>query len=132
MKYWIIAIIIGCVGSYGLGRYLQPAKEITVVKEVEVIKRDVKVVERTITRPDGTTETEKTFEDKTSSEKKNENLSMVENLKPQWKVQGLVGLNDISRPTYGVGIERRVWANVFAGAYVNTERQFGLTVSMEF
>lgn len=139
-KYTIIIIIIVGAVAYASGRYLQPPKTITkevqVVKEVEVVKRDVRTVIKEVSRPDGTKIRETVIEDKSKEAKNkdqtNTSTKLVESLKPQWKVQGLVGINEISNPTYGVGVERRIIGPVFAGVWVNTQKQYGVSVSLEF
>lgn len=141
VKYIVIAVLaVGGLG-YATGRYLQPAKvEIRIeekIKEVEVVKHDVRTVIREVTRPDGTKETETVIEDKTQesrqkeSERKEEKI--VTNDKPQWKAnvllttkQGLLG------PAYGASVERRILGPIFAGAFANTDKVIGVTVGIEF
>lgn len=139
----VIAIAILVVGAAGYlgGRYLQPAKvEVKVeerVKEVEVVKHDVRTVIREIERPDGTKEKETIIEDKTEEERNRESeketSKIVTNNKPQWKVGGqLTPKQGIAGPLYGLSVERRVLGPVFAGAFANTDKVVGLSVSVEF
>lgn len=144
----IIVFVVGLLG-YAFGRYLQPAKVVTetvvekeiVEVEVEKIKKEVRTIVKEIVKPDGTTETTTTTEEIAESKKKTkkeeaskeQELKIVENLKPQWKAQVLVGLEDINVPSYRVGIERRIFGPIFAGAYSKTDfGEYGLSVSMEF
>jgi len=137
-KFAIVALLMTGLG-YAFGRYMQPAeiqiKREEVVKEVEVVKRDVVTVEKIIKRPDGTVETEKRTEDKSTEtvnkDTKSKEASVVVNLKPQWKAQGLVGLSKDGE-VYGAGIERRIIGPVFMGAWGNTAKQVGISLSVEF
>jgi beta-lactam-binding protein with PASTA domain len=140
IKTQLLTLLVIAALAYATGRYLQPAKvevkQVEVVKEVEVIKRDVRTVIKEVERPDGTREKETVIEDRTRERTKKESETqthtVVTNLKPQWKVQGLVQLNNIQQPTYGVGVERRIIGPVFVGAWGKQSREFGLSVSLEF
>lgn len=137
-KALIVLAIAGL--SYGLGRYLQPAKvEVReVIKEVKVVERDTEYIDREVRRPDGTIERERIERERTKVDERRESdtSKIVSNLKPQWKVQALAGANptDFNKQDiyYGVGIERRVFGSLFAGGWVNTRKEVGVSVSFEF
>lgn len=133
----IIALILLALG-YGIGRYLQPADVVTevheVVKEVEVIKKDVVTVIKE--NPDGSKET--TITDRTTIEKElnkqRDEITKISTLKPQWRFQGIVGIKDFKfdQSSYGLGIERRILGPISAGAFYKTkDNEFGLTASYE-
>ena len=119
--------------GYGVGRYLQPARIEIKKEQVEVVKKDIKIVERVVTRPDGTTEKETITEDKTKTEKETLESSLTVNKKPDWKVSGLSGL-DLSNKSqfYGVQVDRRIIGPVFVGVTATTNKTIGLSVGMEF
>lgn len=149
IKVTIALILIGA--AYGFGRYLQPAKIETKIKiktetievEVEKIRTEVRTIIKETKKPDGTLITETTTENINENENKNVSKNeqetikhkIVENFKPQWKVQGQVSLNNgiNGESTFRVGVERRVIGPVFAGAWADTNlASYGLSVSMEF
>lgn len=137
----LVALLVVAGLGYGFGRYMQPAKiqikKEEVIKEVEVVKKDVVVVEKITTNKDGTTVVERRTEDKStersSTDTRTKESTLVINVKPQWRVQGMVGYRgQLDRPMYGAGIERRILGPVFVGAWGNTEKQFGLSAGFEF
>jgi hypothetical protein len=151
MSYKTITILVVVVAAlaYATGRYIQPAKVITEVEvkteivevEVEKTKTEVRTIVKEVIKPDGTKETTTTTENIAETKKKNKKeaqserkeLKIVEGLKPQWKAQVLIGLENIEIPSYRVGVERRIVGPIFAGAYSNTNfQEYGLSVSMEF
>ena len=136
LKTWIISIVAVAALAYATGRYLQPAKvEIKEVEKiVEVIKRDVHTVIREVVRPDGSKEVVTVIDDKTRETNKKESSkeTIITNIKPQWRVQGIADLTHLAAPVYGVGIERRILGPVFAGAFVKANREYGVSVSLEF
>lgn len=125
--------------GYLIGRYLQPAKiEIKkeeVIKEVEVLKKDIKIVEREVVRPDGTKEKERIIEDRSQEtvkkEKESKEKTSVSN-KPDWKVSGIAGIDNFGQNVYGLQVERRVFGPVFVGVVGLTSKTAGLTISFEF
>jgi hypothetical protein len=138
-KIGLIGLILLALG-YGLGRYIQPAKIETkieqVVKEVEVVKKDIVVKERIIKQKDGTEITERTTEDRSTetTDKKSESSSstVVTNKKPDWRINALGALNKDRDITYGLQVERRILGNISAGVYGMTDKTIGLSVGMEF
>lgn len=138
-KIGLVGLLLLALG-YGLGRYIQPAKIETkieqVVKEVEVVKKDIVIKERIIKQKDGTEITERTTEDKSSAttDKKSESSSstVVTNKKPDWRVNALGALNKDRDITYGLQVERRILGNISAGVYGMTDTTIGLSIGMEF
>lgn len=135
----IVGLLLLVVG-YGTGRYLQPAKiqikKEEVIKEVEVIKKDIRIVEREITRPDGTKEKERITEDKsqesTKKEKDTKESTLIANKKPDWRVNGLAALNNDRNIVYGLHVERRILGPISVGAFGLTDTTVGLSVGIEF
>jgi hypothetical protein len=142
LKMSLIGLILFALGA-ALGRYLAPEKvevfKEEVIKEVEVVKKDVVYVEKKITRPDGTIEEERRIEDKSETERSRDQASreskIVQSAKPQWKVSGLVEtsyLKKNSSPVYGISVERRIAGPIFVGAWSTTGSNFGVSVGLEF
>ena len=144
----IIGLVLAGLG-YGMGRYLQPAKVITKVEtktevvevEVEKVKTEVRTIVKEIVKPDGTKVKETITENINESKKKNvseakqetKTEKIVINNKPQWRAQVAVELDQFNPSNYRVGVERRIFGPVFAGAWTETNfNSYGLSVSMEF
>jgi len=137
----IIVVIVLIVLAYGVGRYLQPAKietrTETVIKEVEVTKKDVEIIKKKKTNTDGSIEEEEITRDKsTETRNKNEQTrseTVVENLKPQWRIRGEVGYDFKNNDNvYGAGFEKRWMGPVSVGLWGNNKQQAGLSASIEF
>ena len=136
LKLWSLSLLSVAALAYATGRYFQPAKiEIKeVVKEIEVIKKDVRTVIREVVKTDGSKETVTVIEDKSkeTSKKESSKETIITNAKPQWRVQGLADLTTLASPVYGVGIERRILGPIFVGGFVKANREYGVSVSLEF
>lgn len=144
----VLAILLLCGFSYGLGRYLTPNhieyKEVIVEKEVikEVVKENIKKNTQTKTvetwHPDGrhTIETYVLNQDTIVIEKelvaekeiKKEIEKIIDNKKPDW----MLGLTYGNRDDYGATIDRRILGPVFLGAYAKSDRDIGVAVKLEF
>lgn len=140
-KYKVLIVIgVGVLG-YAFGRYAQPAKiqikTETVIKEVQVEKRNVVTETHEIKHTDGTTETvikvtdlTKVSTKETSDSKTSETITFN---KPQWKVQALLApQTGPIGPLYGLDVERRILGPISAGAWGNTDKKYGASVSIEF
>lgn len=146
----IIILLVALVLGYGFGRYLQPAEVITkteikekvVEVEVEKVKTEYRTIVKEIERPDGTKIKEtikEEIKDESSVVKKEEKKEVkkdkkIVNIKPQWRVQAMADLSTLDDiPQYKIGVERRIFGPVFAGAYTSTDfKQYGVSISMEF
>lgn len=124
LKTGVIAVVVLLGLGYGAGRYLQPADIKTeikeVVKEVEVVKKDVitKIIERKNT--DGSITKETVITDKTTidkeSEKKRDEVVAIINQKPQYRISGGAGFDFKEKePQYVIGFEKRFWGPVSLG-----------------
>lgn len=151
MNTWqkALAVLLLCGFCFGMGRYLTPDKVIHEVEEkiVEVTKEVIKQVGKTQTHiietiyPDGRKVTE-TFilDEKTvviEKDKFNEIIKkereVIENSKPNYQIRVGTGTKiDGFKLEYTVGIEKRVLGPIFAGAYGRTDKELGITLSMEF
>jgi hypothetical protein len=66
--------------------------------------------------------------------KKQNESKIIISQKPQWKFQGLAGV-EITRPTkpiYGLGVERRIIGPIFMGVYGKSNSEAGVSLSLEF
>jgi type II secretory pathway pseudopilin PulG len=142
MKTQIIIGVILLVVGYGLGRYVQPAKVVTktqtVTQVVTQIQEHVHTVTHTVVQPNGikdiTTVTDNNSTENKDSDTKSSSSTITTYSKPQWRAQGLAGLNlsNVSTPIYGLGVERRILGPIFVGAYGKTNSEAGLSLSLEF
>lgn len=139
LRYYFVSILVIAGLGYAFGRYVQPAKveikEVEIVKEVEVIKRDVKTIIREIERPDGTKEKETTIDDRTRETSKKDTLKDKETIitsnPHQYYIEGTAKLNDFAKPIYGVNAQRRMFGPIFGGLFINTDKEFGVSVGVE-
>jgi hypothetical protein len=141
-----LAIVIATGLGYAFGRYAQPAKvqiqEKEVNKQVAIVDHNTVTETHQVKQPDGTIVTDTTTKDldvdKTSSIDTKQEKETISNTKPQWKVQGLVGLSSVglTQPLYGAGVERRILGPVSAGVWGltggNNGVTGGLSLSVEF
>jgi hypothetical protein len=127
-KHIVALTLTVAVLGYATGRYLQPAE--IQIKEREVIKRDVVIVERKITKPDGTIVEEKTTSDKSKIE--NEKQSKTTN-RANYLISANVSTDfKTEHPMYAVSISKRFVGPLFVGATVNTKKELGLLLTLEF
>lgn len=126
---YVLAIGLGLLAlGYGVGRHTAPEKVVEVEKEVKKIEY-VDVV-REITRPDGTKEREVRREERREQAK--DKSTVVENKIPQYELTAMYGKANDGRDIFGAMIERRMFANIKAGVWANTEKQIGVGVSYEW
>lgn len=140
-RTWIIITIVMAAVAYASGRYMtEPTiitKNVEVIKEVEVVKRDVRTVIKEVTSPDGTRQVDTVIEDKTRERTRTDsdrsNETIVTNEKPQWKV-GVSARTKIFDlvPVYGGTVERRIIGPIFVGINGWTDSSFGISVGLEF
>lgn len=131
MKKRTIALIFlsAIAVSYSVGRYLQPEK--VVVKEVEVIKRDVKTVVKTIKQPDGTIIRERTTEDKTQTNKSNE--TVVTNQGSKVRINAIAGWSfEHKKEIYGLMVQKDILGPISVGVFGMSDKTIGVTVGISF
>jgi hypothetical protein len=125
LRLFLAGLAIGSAGAW----YLLPKPSVQTDTQVKVEYR-VRTVERTVTRPDGTTETIKQIDDTTV---KNVLNSTTVYAKPNWQIGVSAGGEVLDfRPVYGAMVQRRIIGPIFAGAYARTNAEIGLLVTMEF
>lgn len=133
LKYLLLGGFALLAVGFSIGRYVVPNKSIESTNIEKEVKREETVIVREETRPDGTKIKETTNTTKKETTDKKEIIKIVENAKPQWKASALAGYNlDKSAPVYGVAVDRRILGNIYMGAWGTTDKQVGLSVSMEF
>lgn len=137
----LLSILTAAGLGYAGGRFVQPAKVVTQIKEitktVEVVKHDTVTTTHETKRPDGTTETNTTTVnhdvDMSHSSTTDTITKITDNLKPQWKVSGQAGYNFSNfQRVYGAEIDCRIIGPIFLGVWGNTNHTGGLSVGLEF
>jgi len=100
------------------------------IKIVEVVKTEVRSIERTEKRPDGTLITTITKEkiDKKTQSKEKEVSKRVTPIKKDWFVTGSHSFNNVST----LSIQRRIIFDLYAGVYARTDKEIGVAVSISF
>lgn len=140
-KTVVLISIVLALGGYAVGRYLQPpevvTKEVEKIKEVEVVKRDVKTIIKEVVRPDGSKETVTTIDESTRENTRRQADTSKETTitpaKPRWKAGANVkaSLTNVL-PVYGVQIERRILGPFYVGVQGWADSTVAVSVSMEF
>ena len=140
VKTAALAIVGIALLSYATGRYMQPAKVVTKIvtetKEIVVVKNDVQTVTHEVDHPDGTVEKTTTTVDKSQETIAKESRTDIEQTKTNQKPQWLIGAQLTPQsgplgPVYGAEVQRRIIGPIFVGAFGNTNRTVGLSVSIE-
>ena len=125
---------------FSAGKFLSPAKVET--KEVERIvykeRTDTtkKVDKKETIHPDGTRVIETASETKrvkdTSADIESQKETKTTS-RPDWRVSlNYVPSYSNHVQIYGLDIQRRVFSEIYVGAFVNTQKQIGLSISMGF
>lgn len=138
-----VLIVIALLTSFSLGRFMQPERVVIkkeeIVKEAEHTKKEKRQITKEVTHPDGTKETVVINEEINSSDKQKEKQStsekVVENSKKQWKVAATaVKKKDPQHNSivYGVNVEKRLFGPLFIGTSFNQDRDFGVSIGLEF
>lgn len=122
-KYAVMLLALGL--AFAGGRYLTPEKVI----EKQSVKTEIEYITREIRASDGTITKEVIKRDVVEKTKE----KIVESSKPNYKVT-LIPKYSIPKKeiTYGASIEKRILGPIFGGIYADTEKNIGLTVSLEF
>lgn len=119
----VLFLIGGAIGYYATPKQIE---QVEVVKEKERVK--TVTVTKEITRPDGTKERETSTTEDKKIDKSDEKKLVVVNPKDYFIT---VGFDKTLNPDL-LTVNRRIMGNVFVGAYVNKEKQFGVSVGLEF
>jgi len=144
-KYSLISLFSLLFGVGISYLYLPPKIETKfeqIVKEVEVIKKDIVYVTKKITTPDGTVIEETRTEDKTVVESETNVVTKSETStdnRKQWKIGITAGaspsdLKNKESILYGISIEKRYIGPFFVGGYYrpNSNNEIGVALSYEF
>lgn len=125
--------LISTVAAAVVTRYYFPKIETKTVETTkEVVRNDIKTVTRTVTSPNGQTDTTTVTEDH-SIKKDSSNKIEVAYKQLDWLVSGSVQSNfKFEPPIYGVQVQRRILGPIYVGALADTKGQVGLTVGFEF
>jgi hypothetical protein len=126
----IAILIVSFIVGAGLGYYLKKPQTIEKQTEIEVVKKDVVTVVKEITKPDGSKEIVTTTTDR-SQENRAKDKVIKTQPKRDWKISASVEKND-KREFYGLGIEKRIFDNIWVGVKANTDKSVGITVGVEF
>jgi len=126
------ALMLFALG-FGLGKYSQPNKSSESNTTETDSKKETSTTVKEEIRPDGTKIKETTTTSKKETSTKDESIKIVDNAKPDWKVEALAGFNlDTDHPVYGAVVEKRLMGNIFIGVWGTTDKQVGLSASLEF
>lgn len=126
-KIGLTILLLGV--AFGVGRYTAPSNK-TNTNETNTTT-ETRVIEREITRPDGTKEKEKVTENIKETEKKS--TTIVENKKPDWKANLLGGYSFTEKKiVYGASIEKRYLGPISLGVWGNTQNTYGVSIGLEF
>ncbi len=100
--------------------------------EKEVIKNNVVTVTREIVNKDGSKTIETVVTDKTQTNATKKETKVIVAM-PKYLLNGGYG-KDLSnnKDIYTVSVQKRVLPSVLAGVSVNTEKQIGLVIGVEF
>lgn len=136
-KNIIIAIIFILVGAAIGWCVKNPGTEIR-EKEVEVVKKDVITVIKEVVKSDGTKEIITTITDKSKENSTKDKTIKVVSIR-NWKANLGVsrGFNGAQEYIYDIGVERRLFDNVWIGVKGQTGHQnfgnsVGISIGIEF
>lgn len=129
LKNILIAAVLALAIGYAFGRHLQPAKveqteKRVVVKETEVIVREVRQSDGTVIKETITKDT---------SKKENDKSNKVTNEKSKYLISGMAGYSFTDKKeNYGAAVQMRLGGTpFFGGVYGNTNGQVGAILTLE-
>lgn len=129
-KIVVAALLLGLGGGFMIAKHFYPTTK-TEIKEVEVIKKDIVTIVKTITRPDGTKEETSTTTDR-STERNTSTYSKVDKT-DRYMVSGLARIQSYGQqPVYGAIAQMRVVGPLWVGLTADTDKQVGAIVSYSF
>lgn len=112
--------------------YFPKVETKTIETTKEVVHTDIRTVTRTITSPNGQTDTTTVTEDH-STKKDSSNKTSVAYKQPNWMVSGSIQSNyRLDPPAYGVQVQRRILGPFYLGALLTTKHDVGLSLGFEF
>lgn len=126
----IYTVIVAAVGA-GLTRVYLPVTK-TVIEEKEVLRTDVRVITRTVKRPDGTVERVRESTDRSTSVS-TANTTVTVTKQTQWLLSGGASTSFSKfEVEYNGSVSKRVIGPIFAGLQGSTNGTIGVLVTMEF
>lgn len=129
LKNILIAVILAAGIGYAFGRYKTPAK--IEVQEREKIVKQTEVIVREVKQADGTIIKETITKD--TSKKENDKSNKTTNAKSKYLISATAGYNFQDRKeNYGGAVQMRLGDTpFFGGVYGNTDRGVGAIISLE-
>lgn len=129
LKNILIATVLALGIGYAFGRYKTPAK--IEVQEREKIVKQTEVIVREVKQADGTIIKETITKD--TSKKENDKSNKTTNAKSKYLISGMAGYSFVDRKeNYGGAVQMRLGDTpFFGGVYGNTERGGGVILSIE-
>jgi hypothetical protein len=138
-KIFVVSVL--CLVCFSLGRFASPAKietkEVEKIVYKERVTQDRRTVTRETKRPDGTVIKERDTQVRTdrntdaSSETSKETKTTN---RPDWRLSGgyIPAVPGFQEPRFQVGLEHQILSDLYAGLYVTSDRNIGLSISIGF
>lgn len=132
----VIIIAIVCLISGALIQRQWDGKQTEKIMTItrDIIHNQIVTVTKTITKPDGSTETDSTTTD--TSIKKEIEKQIVESSKPfynsQWLIAGGASLNSDREQFYKLEVQRNILGPLWLGIYGTTHKELGLSAGILF
>lgn len=129
IKNIIIATVLALGIGYAFGRYKTPAR--VEVQEKQVIVKETEVIVREVKQADGTVIRETITKDTTRKE--NNKSNKTSNQKSKYLISGMAGYSFTDKKeNYGAAVQMRLGGTpFFGGVYGNTDRGVGAIISLE-
>lgn len=135
MKKYLITALLSFLIGIGITYYTLPPKIQIKIEEVikEVTKKDVVVVTERIVQKDGTVIEKTRTEDKSISTANTDKKSESKAVDKQWRIGVKAIKKSLVTPgiDYGISIERRILGPFNLGGYLTTDKQIGLSISVD-
>lgn len=126
IKITLLAILITAAITY---YFTNKQNSSTVTAETEKQQNNVTTITKEIVKVDGTKETIITVVDKTKISTDKKSVTVIAKV-PQYLISANV--YGLGVQTYALSVQKRVLPSVLAGVSVNSKRELGLVLSMEF
>lgn len=135
MKIYISIALIAAISGAALTKHYWPT-QVTTTKEIEVVKTNVVTEVREVVRVDGTKETVTIIKDTSTKKSTDTTVAIAAPPKPLWNVSlsATRSSNELlhGKLIYGVQATYNLLGPFSLGARVDTEKQIGLVLGMEF
>lgn len=128
----LLACVLMLVLGYAYGRYAAPEKVREQIVEKEVVRREVRVIEREKKLPDGTTEKEKIIEEIAQDEKEKQSDTDLQKIRPKWRTSIVAAYEQDYGRAYGAQVEYRFLGPMFVGAFALESGTAGINLGIEF